>query len=286
MIERPVEAPGRGQVRIAVRAAGVNPLDWKLRSGKAPFIRVDFPAVPGGEVSGVVDAVGPGVTRFAVGDEVLGTTGVGGYAEQVLAPADTVATKPAGLPWDVAGGLPIASNTAAYALGELGLAAGETLLIDAAAGGVGTVAGQLALRAGANVIGTASEANHEYLRLLGIQPVAYGEGLTERIRAIAPAGVDAALDASGRGGLPTLVAAAGGPQRVLTIADPAAQQHGVRFISTGSAGAAERIAVAATLAAQGLLRLAVAGTYRLEEAVEAQRVSEQGHVRGKLVIMP
>ncbi|GAA3292461.1 NADP-dependent oxidoreductase [Dactylosporangium vinaceum] len=286
MIERRVESPGEGQVRIAVRAAGVNPLDWKLRAGAVTFIPVEFPAVPGGEVAGVITALGPGVTRFTVGDEVLGGTTLGGYAEQVLAPADGLTAKPSGLAWDVAAGLPIAANTAAYALAELGLKAGETLVVDGAAGGVGTVAVQLAVQAGATVIGTAGEANHAYLRELGATPVSYGEGLADRLRQLAPHGIDAALDASGRGSLAALVTMAGGPQRVVTIADPAADQHGVRMIFGEPAGAAERIATVATLAAEGRLRLPIAGTYPLEEAAQAHRVSERGHLRGKLIIKP
>jgi NADPH:quinone reductase-like Zn-dependent oxidoreductase len=182
--------------------------------------------------------------------------------------------------------LPVAANTAADALAELGLKRGETLVIDGAAGGVGTVAVQLAVRAGATVIGTASESNHDYLRELGATPVVYGDGLAERLRALAPEGVDAALDASGRGSLAALVSAAGGPQRVVTIADPAAEQHGVRLLFGEPTGAAERIAAVAALAAEGRLRLAIAGTYPLEETAEAHRVSERGHLRGKLIIQP
>ncbi|MGH7869367.1 MAG: NADP-dependent oxidoreductase, partial [Candidatus Dormibacteraceae bacterium] len=278
LVELPIPLPGQGKVRIAVRAAGVNPIDWKIRSGAAKFISIEFPAVSGGDVAGVIDAVGPGVTEFAIGDEVLGSIGFGGYAELALAPVEALTTKPSSVPWEVAAALPIPANTVYYAFDELGLQAGETFVIDGAAGGVGTIAVQAAKSLGVDVIGTASQRNHDYLRSLGAMPVTYGEGLADRIRKVAPKGVDAALDASGRGSLPALVDVVGGSERVVTIADSSAADLGVRFISAAPKGAASRIATAAALAAENKLTVPIYQTYQLEKAADAQRTSEQGHV--------
>ena len=286
VVERPVPVPGQGEARIAIRAAGVNPVDWKIRSGAAAFVSVEFPAVLGGDVAGVVDAVGPGVTEFAVGDEVLGASGFGGYAELAVVPVGALTKKPASVPWDVAAALPVAANTAYHAFDELRLQPGETIVIDGAAGGVGTVAVQVAKNLGAVVIGTASEGNHDYLRSLGATPVTYGEGLAERIRAVAGQGVDAALDASGRGSLPALVEVVGNPERVVTIADYSGGELGVRMIYASPEGTSDRIARAAALAAEGKLTVPISRTYSLEKAPDAHRASEEGHVRGKLVILP
>ncbi|MFJ9174892.1 NADP-dependent oxidoreductase [Streptomyces sp. NPDC102360] len=287
VMERPLPTPGPGEVRLSVRAAGVNPLDWKIRSGAAAsFMPVEFPVVPGGDVAGVVDALGPQVTELAIGDEVLGSIGFGGCAEAAVADAAALTRKPAAVSWEVAAALPIAANTALHALDELKLREGETIVIDGAAGGVGTVAVQLARVRGAHVIGTAREANHAYLRSLGATPVEYGAGLADRLRSLAPQGVDAALDASGRGSLPDLLEVAGGPGRVVTIADFSAAEHGVRMLSADTEGAGQRIAAAADLAERGALTVPIAGTYALEEVAQAHRVSEQGHVRGKLIVLP
>lgn len=287
VLERELPEPGPGQVRIAVRAAGVNPFDWKVRSGlMAGMVPTAFPAVPGGDLSGVVDAVGERVSEFAVGDEVLGS-GSGGYAEFVLANPASLVRKPDALSWELAAALPSVVGTAYRGLNLLKLSEGETLLIDGAAGGVGTIAVQIAVARGLTVVGTASEANHEYLRSLGAVPVQYGEGLADRVRAVAPKGIDASFDASGRGSLSTLVELTGGPDRVITIAAPDAADHGVHFTSGSPAeqvpGALDE---GAALAAEGKLTLPIAKVYPLAEAAAAQDESEAGHVRGKLVLVP
>ncbi|MFF3122589.1 NADP-dependent oxidoreductase [Streptomyces sp. NPDC057908] len=287
VVEREVPRPGPGTVLVEVRAAGVNPLDWKLRSGAvAATMPVEFPAVPGGDVAGVVRDVGEGVSDFVAGDEVFGSIGAGGYAEFVVAPAAQLARKPASVSWEIAAGLPVAVNTAYQALDDLGVKAGETLVVDGAAGGVGSVAVQIARHLGATVIGTASARNHAYLRSLGAEPVLYGEGVAERIRAIAPHGADAAFDTAGKGSLPALVDVTGGPERVVTIADHRAEEHGVRFVFAGAGALRERLERASALAENGELTLSVARTYTLSEAADAHRESEGGHVRGKLVIVP
>jgi NADPH:quinone reductase-like Zn-dependent oxidoreductase len=287
LVEREIPEPGPGQVRVAVRAASVNPIDWKIRSGgMAAVYPTVFPAVPGGDVAGVIDAVGEDVSAFAVGDEVLGS-GIGGYAEIVLAEPAKLTRKPEALSWEQAAALPVAVTTAYRALNLLKLGEGETLLIDGAAGGVGTVAVQLAVARGLTVIGTASEANHDYLRSLGAVPVRYGEGLADRVRTVAPQGVDATFDASGRGSLATLVELTGGPERVVTIAAPDAAEHGVHFTSgRPEESVPGALAEGAALAAEGKLELPVARVYPLAEAGAAQDESEAGHVRGKLVLVP
>ncbi|MFE3149550.1 NADP-dependent oxidoreductase [Streptomyces sp. NPDC059218] len=287
LVERELPTPGPGQVLVAVRAAGANPLDWQLRSGAvAAMMPVEFPSVPGGDVAGVVAGVGADVTDFAVGDEVFGSIGSGSYAEFALAPAAQLARKPEGVPWEVAAGLPVAVNTAYQALTDLGVKSGETVVVDGAAGGVGSVAVQIARHLGATVIGTASERNHEYLRSLGAEPVTYGEGFAERVRAVAKKGVDAAFDAAGKGSLSALVELTGSPERVVTIADHRAAEHGVRFVFAGPDAIRERLEQAAALVESGDLGLSVARTYSLSEAADAHRESAGGHVRGKLIIVP
>jgi len=281
--ERAVREPGPGQVRLAVRAAGVNPFDWKVRKGLfGPSMPGAFPAVPGSDVAGVVDAVGPEVTAFAVGDEVLGAAS-GSYAERALASVGNLVLKPADLSWAEAAALNTGVTTAYRALAQLNLAAGETLLIDGAAGTVGSVAAQVAVARGVTVIGTASARNHEYLRSLGVIPVNYGDGLIDEVDAIGQ--IDAALDASGRGGLPALIELTGGAERVITIADGDAASLGVRFTSgRPDEEVPGALAEGVALAAAGKLKLPVA-TYPLVEAAEAQDESEDGHVRGKLVLL-
>ncbi|MEU4502372.1 NADP-dependent oxidoreductase [Streptomyces sp. NPDC024089] len=287
VVERETPRPGPGQVLVEVRAAGVNPLDWQLRSGAvAEMMPVEFPSVPGGDVAGVVADVGEDVSDFAVGDEVFGSIGSGSYAEFALAPAAQLARKPEGVSWEVAAGLPVAVNTAYQVLADLGVKSGETLVVDGAAGGVGSVAVQIARHLGATVIGTASERNHAYLRSLGAEPVTYGEGFAERARAVAEKGVDAAFDAAGKGSLPALVELTGGPDRVVTIADHRAAEHGVRFAFAGLDAIRERLEQAAALVGNGELGLSVARTYALSEAADAHRESAGGHVRGKLIIVP
>lgn len=287
VVDRELPHPGPGQVLVEVRAAGVNPLDWQLRSGAvAAMMPVEFPSVPGGDVAGVVAEAGADVTDFAAGDEVFGSIGSGGYAEFALAPAAQLARKPGGLSWEVAAGLPVAVNTAYQVLADLGVKAGETLVVDGAAGGVGSVAVQIARHLGVTVIGTAGEHNHAYLRSLGAEPVTYGEGFAERARAVAVKGVDAAFDAAGKGSLPALVELTGDPARVVTIADHRAAEHGVRFAFAGPDTVRERLEQAAALTLSGELGLSVARTYSLSQAADAHRESAGDHVRGKLIIVP
>lgn len=286
---RDVKEPhaGPGEVRIAVKAAGVNPMDFKIRHGWFQgMIETSFPAVPGLEVAGVVDELGEGTTEFAVGDEVVGWAQGGSYAEHAI--AGVVAKKPADLPWEQAVALPIAGQTSARVLRELGLKEGETLLLHGAAGGVGSVAVQLAVALGATVIGTASEANHDFVRSLGATPITYGEGLVERVKAVAPQGVDAVFDAAGKGALPDSIELRGGTDRIVTIADMSAGDLGVTVIMGGTSPEQTKsdLTEQLQLAADGKLKLTVAKTFALADARMAHETSEAGHNRGKLVIVP
>jgi NADPH:quinone reductase-like Zn-dependent oxidoreductase len=273
--------PGPGQVRIRVHAAGVNPIDGKLRAGgRWP---VALPSIPGVEGAGVVDALGPDVTGLAVGDEVLGYTATGSYAQFAL--SDRVVAKPAGLPWDVAAAVPVAAETALRVLQLLDLSAGETLLIHGASGSVGSMAAQLARQRGVTVVGTAGRTGRDRLGRLGVTAIAYGDGLVDRVRSVAPHGVDAVFDAAGKGALPDSIALRGGPERIVTIADPKAAEYGVLFTSGGEVRVEPAaIAEVAKRVAAGDLTVPIAARYPLADAAEAQRLSDTGHAGGKIVL--
>lgn len=274
--------PGPGQIRIAVHAAGINPTDWKFRQG---LMGGDLPQTTGREVAGVVDEVGRDAANVRVGDRVFGFSDDGaGAAEFAL--ATYFAPIPRSLGFVEAAGLPVVVETATRSLNALGVREGSTLLVSGAAGGIGSAAVQLALARGARVIGTASPANQEYLHSLGAEPTVYGEGLVARVRALAPDGIDLALDVAGSGVLPELIELTGGAEHVVTIADYAgAKQYGVRF-STGSDGrAVHAIGHIGALIESGQFSLPIAQTFPLAQIAEAHRVSEGGHVRGKLVVL-
>lgn len=287
-----VPEPGPGEVRVRVAAVGVNPVDWKRRYGWVEeFYPTTFPAVPGLEFAGTVDALGEDVTGLAVGDEVLGWTKTGAYAEYAI--AGIIAPKPAGLSWEAAASLPVAGETARRVLDLIGVREGETLFLHGAAGVVGSVAVQLAVAAGITVVGSASKANHAYLRELGAIPVAYGDGLAERVRAAAPDGVHAVFDAAGHGVLPVAIELLGGEgtadkRRIATIAATDAAEHGIAF--SGVVGDPDAVRAALTAqarqAVEGTLAVRIADTLPLKEAARAQELSESGHVRGKLVLLP
>jgi NADPH:quinone reductase-like Zn-dependent oxidoreductase len=287
VVEVPEPEPEPGQVRLAVKAAALNPFDLKVLRGRIPGMPRSLPAGLGSDVAGVVDAIGDGVTAPAVGDEVLGRSVTPAYATAALARADTLVHRPRELPWEVAAGLGVAGATAWAVLERLGVGEGDTLLVHAAAGGVGTFAVQLALVRGARVIGTASEANHELLRGWGAVPVLYGEGLGDRVREVAPEGVDAVLDASGRGELPLSVELAGGPERVLTIAGFDDVPEGVMRYQGGAPGPETAIALAeiVELVRDGRLQVPIAATYPLDEAGAALEALADGHHAGKIVLV-
>jgi NADPH:quinone reductase-like Zn-dependent oxidoreductase len=282
IVDLPDPHPGPGQVRIAVRAAGINPSDWKKRRG---LMDEELPQTLGYEAAGIVDELGAGVADVAIGDRVFGLA-AGGAAQAELAVLSSYAPVPRSLDFAGAAALPSAIETAERALDQLGVGSGSTLLINGASGGVGSAAVQLAVNRGARVIGTASPANHAYLRSLGAEPVAYGEGLAGRVRALALDGVHLALDAAGSGVLPELIDLAGGAGHVITIADfSGARAHGVRF-STGDAGRAVHVlGQIGELIESGGFSLPVAQTFPLAEVAAAHRFGEAGHVHGKLVLV-
>ncbi len=282
IVDLPDPHPRRGQIRIAVHAAGVNASDWKKRQG---LMDPELPQTLGHEAAGVVDELGEGVNDVVVGDRVFGFSAAGA-AQAEMAVLSDFAPIPPSLDFAEAAALPAAIETATRALDQLGVGSAGTVLINGASGSVGGAAVQLAVARGARVIGTASPANHEYLRSLGAEPVAYGEGLVERVRAIAPDGVDAALDAAGSGVLPELIALAGGPERVVTVADfRGARDHGVRFSSGDAGRAVYALAEIGQLIESGRFAVPVVQTFPLADVAEAHRVSEGGHVRGKIVLV-
>jgi NADPH:quinone reductase-like Zn-dependent oxidoreductase len=216
--------PAPDQIRIRVRAAGVNPVDWKIRGGSSRrAVPIALPSIPGLEAAGVVDEVGADVEGVSIGDEVFGSAVTGAAAEYTV--LDHWAAKPAAMPWTEAAGLPMAVETAARGLDLLGELSGRRLVISGAAGGVGTAAVQLALARGASVIGTASAGNQDYVRSLGATATTYGPGLPDRVRALAPGGADLALDVAGHGVLPDLIAITGSPDHVVTFIDPDAASY-------------------------------------------------------------
>ncbi|WP_030240287.1 NADP-dependent oxidoreductase [Streptomyces sp. NRRL S-350] len=285
---RPTEValpePGPGQVRIKVKAASVNPLDLKIRSGlMAKVAPARFPVIPGLDAAGVVDAVGEGADA-AVGDEVLGATVSGAYGEYAL--LERPVAKPAALSWELAASLVTVGQTAHRVLGQLGVQAGRTLLVHGAAGSVGVVAVQLAAIRGITVIGTVGEKDLERVTALGATAVRYGDGWVERVKAAAPSGVDFVFDASGAGLLADSVALTGDAAKVITIADMAAQQHGVRFSTGAEDQGGQALPELVELAATGKLSLPIWRTYPLAEAAQAHADLEAHRNHGKAVLLP
>ncbi|MFD8751422.1 NADP-dependent oxidoreductase [Kitasatospora sp. NPDC059577] len=282
--EVPDPQPGPGEVRVRVYAAGVQPVDLAIREGfRPPGLTVEPPFVLGNEFAGVVDRVGPDSGGWRAGDEVLGFRLLDSHAELVTVDAAQLVAKPAGMPWEQAGSLSASGQTAHTALTLLGVGPGDTVLVHGASGGVGTVAVQLARARGATVVGTASERNHAYLRELGAVPVAYGEGLVERVRAAAPQGVTAAFDAAGRGALEASVELVADRDRIGTVVDfEGAGRLGVRLLRTQRTAA--RLTELVRLWEAGGLRLEIAESLPMERAGEAHRLVGTGHVRGKVVL--
>lgn len=280
IVETPSPVAGAGEIVVRVAAAGVNPVDLKIRAGYlAAQMPVDFPAGTGLDAAGEVIAVGEGVTSTSVGDVVFGL-GRATYAEEAVLSA--WAPVPEGLDVVEAAGWGSVVETAVRILDQLAPAAGSTVLVSGASGGVGTALVQLAIARGLTVVGTASERNQDYLASLGAIPVVYGSGLASRVTALASGGVQAAFDVSGAGVIPELIAIVGEPSRVVSISDFSAPQYGAQ-VSNQATDA--RRAFAEALAVEGF-RIPVAGTFSLAEAGEAQELSGAGHTVGKLVIVP
>ena len=287
--ELPTPKVGPDTVLVRVRATSVNPVDWKVREGYLDAIMdATFPVVPGWDVAGVVERVGLDTPELSVGDEVFGyvrkdVVSGGTTAELVAAPVRTLARKPSSWTWEQAAGAPRAGLTALQTIDRAGVTSGPTVLGPAAAGGVGSLAVQIAVARGARVIGTASERNHEYLRSLGAEPVTYGEGLDERVRALAPDGVDVVLDYIGGEALATTpdVLREGGT--VASVVDAAARDElGGHYVWVRPD--VEGLTELARLADAGQLTVDVAEVYDLADAAKAHEASRTGHVRGKVVI--
>ncbi|MFF0156420.1 NADP-dependent oxidoreductase [Streptomyces sp. NPDC005263] len=284
-VERPV--PGPGQILVAVRAAGVNPVDWKQRTGyrrPGESGEREFPAVFGNEVAGIVEATGEGVDRFAAGDEVFGNTVAGGYAEYALLPVGVSAHKPAQLSFARAATLPVAAATAYDGVHQLDLPAGATLLVTGAGGGVGAAAVQIARAVGLSVVGVASEGKRDFVEALGAVHVPSGPGWAERVRAAAPDGVDAVYDLVGGEVLADAARLVTDPARLITAGAPAeeAQRYGgARVARKRNAAVLEAVA---QLVVNGELDPHITRTFPLDRAGEALRTVEDGHARGKVVI--
>lgn len=279
--DAPEPHAGPGKVRVRVRAASVNAFDWKLRAGRfQERIRLELPAIPGKDAAGVVDEVGEGVTGVQVGDRVFG---LGDATTAEHAVLNTWAPAPDAWSDEQAAAAGLAAATAGAGLDALGDLDGRTLLVEGAAGGVGSAAVELAVARGARVIGTASQRNHEFLRSLGATPTLYGDGLAERVAALAPEGVDAALDTAGSGSLAEIVAIVGDPSSVATVADFGAARLGVTLTGSDAASAAT-LEAAAEAGSRGAYTPRVEATFPLDRAAEAHAHAQGGHTQGKLVI--
>ena len=287
-VERP--APGDGQVLVRVKAAGVNPSEAVIRSGAvAALFPSTFPSGQGSDLAGVIEEIGAGVSGFAPGDEVIGFTNRrASQAELVLVEASDLTRKPEKVSWEVAGGLFVAGTTAWGAVRAVQPKEGETVVISGAAGGVGSIAVQLAHRTGAAVIGLASESNHEWLRSHGVIPVAYGDGVAGRIRTAGTSGVDAFIDTYGDGYVELALALGVPAERIDTIVDfAAAAKDGVKTDGGREAGpGAEVLAELAGLVADGQLEIPIANVYPLAQVRDAYTELERRHTRGKIILRP
>jgi NADPH:quinone reductase-like Zn-dependent oxidoreductase len=284
-VDDPVAGPG--QVVVAVRAAGINPGEIAIREGRLhERWPATFPSGEGTDLAGVVRAVGEGVTAFAAGDEVLGWTEErASHAELVAVPAHQLVPKPPSLSWEVAGSLFVVGLAAYASVQAVDPQPGETVVVSAAAGGVGSVAVQLARRTGARVIGLAGERNHDWLRGHDIVPVTYGDGQGERIREAAGGRIDAFIDTFGDGDLAIELGVA--PERINTIIDyDAVQRHGVNAQGTHAIATAPLLAELAGLAADGALEIPVARTFALEDVRDAFSELAARHTHGKIVLLP
>lgn len=280
-VNRPVVASN--EVLVQVVAAGVQLTDAAIRSGwTPPGAQIEFPQILGNEFAGVIETVGSDVKAFLSGDEVAGFNLLGCYAEYVAVPASQLVAKPASVPWQVAGTLSASGQTAHTAFEDLGIRAGDVVLVCGAAGGVGTIFTQLAAQAGATVIGTASASNHEYVRSLGAMPVTYGAGQAERIRTLS-ARIDVVFDAAGHENLRTAVELVTDRDRIATIVDMGlAAELGCQVVRSRRDSA--RLADLLNRVESGKLLVHVRRSYSLDEVANAHRDVETGHGRGKVVL--
>jgi NADPH:quinone reductase-like Zn-dependent oxidoreductase len=290
IVEVPRPEPGPDQVLVQVKAAGINPGEAKIRDGLlAGRWPVTFPFGEGSDLAGVVVATGPGVTAFKAGDEVIGwTDNRASHAEYVVTEAEKLTPKPPAVPWEVAGALYVAGATAWAAVRAVNPSAGDTVVVAGAAGGVGSIAVQLAKQAGATVIGLASEPNHGWLRDHGVIPVTYGDGVEDRIRAAAPDGkVDAFVDTVGGDYVQLALDLGVAPSRVDTVANfEAVEKFGVKGDGSMAGSSAAVLAELAGAIAAGELEIPIFATYPLDQVNDAYRRLAEGHLLGKIVLIP
>jgi NADPH:quinone reductase-like Zn-dependent oxidoreductase len=274
---------------VKVVAAGINPGEASIRKGLLDAVwPATFPSGEGSDLAGIVEEVGPDVTRFVVGDEVLGFVETrSSHADLAVADADNLVARPGGVPWDVAGSLFVVGTTAYAAVRAVGLVPGDKVVVSGAAGGVGSLAVQLAAHAGATVIGLASEEHHRWLAGHGVIPVVYGDGVAERIREASDGRIDAFIDTFGGGYVEMAIGLGVPPERIDTIIDrAAAQEYGAKTDGSAAAANAGVLAELAELIAEGRLEIPIAKTYPLTEVREAYRDLEQRHTLGKIVLKP
>jgi NADPH:quinone reductase-like Zn-dependent oxidoreductase len=288
VVDVPVPVPGPRQVLVQVSAAGINPGEAKIRDGLLhKRFPATFPSGQGSDLAGVVTALGPGAVGVTVGENVIAyTDNRASQAEYVLVEAANLAPKPDAVPWDVAGALYVVGATAYAAVRAVATAAGETVVVAGAAGGVGSVAAQLASLAGATVIGLASPANHEWLAGKGVIPVTYGDGVADRIRHAAPT-VDAFIDTQGGDYVQLALELGVSPARIDTIANfSAVAEYGVKGDGNSAGASAGTLAQLAGLIAAGQLEVPIAATFPLTDVRDAYRRLAGGHIRGKIVLIP
>jgi NADPH:quinone reductase-like Zn-dependent oxidoreductase len=286
VLDVPVPEPSHGEVLVKVKAASINPGEAKIRDGLLDAVwPATFPSGEGTDLAGIVTKVGPRVENFTVGDEVIGFTDRrASHAEYVVAEAKNLTIKPANVPWEVAGALAIAGSTAHAAVRAVSLKRGDTVAVSAAAGGVGSIAVQLATRAGAAVIGIASPANHQWLSAHGVKAELYGADLANRL---GEARIDAFIDLHGAGYVKLAVELGVPRDRIETIADfAAAREYGVKAEGSSAALNASVLAELATLIASGALEVPIAATFPLDQVRAAFSRLAQGHIRGKIVLVP
>jgi NADPH:quinone reductase-like Zn-dependent oxidoreductase len=288
VVDVPHPVPGAAQVLVRVKAAGINPGEAKIRMGLLDSVwPATFPSGEGSDLAGIVAETGPGVTGFSAGDEVIGwTDNRASHAEYVVVDEENLTAKPSAVPWEEAGALFVAGTTAYAAVRAVGLTGGDTVTVSGAAGGVGSIAVQLARHAGATVIGLASEANHPWLAGHGVIPVAYGDGTADRIRHVASK-VDAFIDTFGAGYVQLAIDLGVEPSRIDTVVNfEAVAQFGVNAEGNASASTASVLAELAGLIAAGELELPIAATFPLDQVQDAYRRLAEGHVLGKIVLLP
>jgi NADPH:quinone reductase-like Zn-dependent oxidoreductase len=288
VVDVPRPVPGPGQVLVQVKAAAINPGEGKIRAGLLDALwPATFPSGQGSDLAGIVAETGPGSTGVSVGDEVIGfTDNRASQAEYVVVEERNLTAKLVGLPWVVAGSLYVAGATAYAAVRAVALTDGDTVAVSGAAGGVGSLAVQLARRAGATVIGIAGAANHDWLAGHGVIPVAYGDGVAERIQQAA-AKLDAFIDTHGADYVQLALELGVEPSRIDTIANfEAVKRYGVKGDGNAAGASAAVLAELAGLIASGQLELPVAGVYPLAQVQDAYRRLAQGHIRGKIVLVP